>query len=41
MFDRWKRWVFFFKRDAYALYLAERDPREQKYVKAIANVVAA
>jgi uncharacterized membrane protein YkvA (DUF1232 family) len=41
MFDRIKAWARALKRDAYAVYLAARDPRTPWYVKAIAAAVAA
>jgi uncharacterized membrane protein YkvA (DUF1232 family) len=41
MFDRIKLWARELKRDAYAVYLAARDPRTPWYVKALAAVVAA
>ena len=41
MFDRIKLWARALKRDAYAVYLAARDPRTPWYVKALAAVVAA
>lgn len=41
MLDHWKRWALTIKRDAYALYLAARDPRVPWYVKALALAVAA
>jgi uncharacterized membrane protein YkvA (DUF1232 family) len=41
MFDRFKRWARGLKRDAYAVYLAARDPATPWYVKALALAVAA
>jgi uncharacterized membrane protein YkvA (DUF1232 family) len=41
MFDRIKLWARALKRDAYAVYLAARDPRTPWYVKLLAVVVAA
>jgi uncharacterized membrane protein YkvA (DUF1232 family) len=41
MFDRIKLWARALKRDAYAVYLAARDPDTPWYVKALAVVVAA
>jgi uncharacterized membrane protein YkvA (DUF1232 family) len=41
MFDRIKIWAHTLKRDAYAVYLAARDPNTPRYVKALAVVVAA
>ena len=41
MFDRIKLWARALKRDAYAVYLAARDPRTPWYVTALAAVVAA
>jgi uncharacterized membrane protein YkvA (DUF1232 family) len=41
MFDRIKSWALTLKRDAYAVYLAARDPNTPWYVKVIAIVVAA
>jgi uncharacterized membrane protein YkvA (DUF1232 family) len=41
MFDRIKIWAFTLKRDAYAVYLAARNPNTPWYVKALAVVVAA
>jgi uncharacterized membrane protein YkvA (DUF1232 family) len=41
MFDRIKIWARALKRDAYAVYLAARDPNTPWYVKVLAIVVAA
>jgi uncharacterized membrane protein YkvA (DUF1232 family) len=41
MFDRLKTWASTLKRDAYAVYLAARDPDTPWYVKALATAVAA
>jgi len=41
MFDRIKVWARALKRDAYAVYLAARDPDTPWYVKVLAAVVAA
>jgi uncharacterized membrane protein YkvA (DUF1232 family) len=41
MFDRIKIWARALKRDAYAVYLAARDPDTPWYVKLLAAVVAA
>jgi uncharacterized membrane protein YkvA (DUF1232 family) len=41
MFDRFKLWARRLKRDAYAVYLAARDPATPWYVKALALAVAA
>jgi uncharacterized membrane protein YkvA (DUF1232 family) len=41
MFDRIKAWARSLKRDAYAVYLAARDPATPWYVKVLAAVVAA
>jgi uncharacterized membrane protein YkvA (DUF1232 family) len=41
MFERIKGWAHALKRDAYAVYLAARDPDTPWYVKALAFVVAA
>jgi|SRR5580698_4546487 uncharacterized membrane protein YkvA (DUF1232 family) len=41
MFVRIKIWARALKRDAYAVYLAARDPRTPWYVKVLAAVVAA
>jgi uncharacterized membrane protein YkvA (DUF1232 family) len=41
MFDRFKLWARGLKRDAYAVYLAARDPATPWYVKALALTVAA
>jgi uncharacterized membrane protein YkvA (DUF1232 family) len=41
MFDRIKIWALTLKRDAYAVYLAARNPNTPWYVKALAVVVAA
>jgi uncharacterized membrane protein YkvA (DUF1232 family) len=41
MFDRIKAWARSLKRDAYAVYLAARDPATPWYVKVLAGVVAA
>jgi uncharacterized membrane protein YkvA (DUF1232 family) len=41
MFDRVKIWALTLKRDAYAVYLAARNPNTPWYVKALAVVVAA
>ena len=41
MFDRIKRWARTLKRDAYAIYLAARNPNTPWYVKVLATVVAA
>jgi uncharacterized membrane protein YkvA (DUF1232 family) len=41
MFDRIKIWARALKRDAYAVYLAARDPRTPWYVKVLAATVAA
>jgi uncharacterized membrane protein YkvA (DUF1232 family) len=41
MFDRVKIWALALKRDAYAVYLAARNPNTPWYVKALAVVVAA
>ena len=41
MFDRIKIWALALKRDAYAVYLAARNPDTPWYVKALAAVVAA
>jgi len=41
MFDRIKIWARALKRDAYAVYLAARDPKTPWYVKVLAIVVAA
>ena len=41
MFDRIKIWAHTLKRDAYAVYLAARDPDTPWYVKVLAAVVAA
>ena len=41
MFDRIKIWARALKRDAYAVYLAARDPKTPWYVKALAIAVAA
>jgi uncharacterized membrane protein YkvA (DUF1232 family) len=40
MFDRIKIWALTLKRDAYAVYLAARNPNTPWYVKALAVVVA-
>ena len=39
--DKWKQWARLIKRDAYALYLAARDPRVPWYAKVMAAAVAA
>jgi uncharacterized membrane protein YkvA (DUF1232 family) len=41
MFDRIKIWAQTLKRDAYAVYLAARNPNTPWYVKVLAVVVAA
>jgi uncharacterized membrane protein YkvA (DUF1232 family) len=41
MLDRIKIWARALKRDAYAIYLAARDPNMPWYVKVLAAVVAA
>ena len=41
MFDRIKIWALTLKRDAYAVYLAARNPNTPWYVKVLAAVVAA
>jgi uncharacterized membrane protein YkvA (DUF1232 family) len=41
MLDRIKIWARVLKRDAYAIYLAARDPNMPWYVKVLAAVVAA
>ena len=41
MLENWKQWARTIKRDAHALYLAARDPREPWYAKALAITVAA
>ena len=41
MFDRIKIWARALKRDAYAVYLAARDPNTPWYVKVLAAAVAA
>ena len=41
MLDRIKIWAHALKRDAYAVYLAARDPNMPWYVKVLAAVVAA
>jgi uncharacterized membrane protein YkvA (DUF1232 family) len=41
MFERIKIWARALKRDAYAVYLAARDPNTPWYVKILAVVVAA
>jgi uncharacterized membrane protein YkvA (DUF1232 family) len=41
MFDRIKAWARSLKLDAYAVYLAARDPATPWYVKVLAAVVAA
>jgi uncharacterized membrane protein YkvA (DUF1232 family) len=41
MFDRIKIWARALKRDAYAVYLAARDPKTPWYVKVLAAAVAA
>ena len=41
MFERIKSWARALKRDAYAVYLAARDPATPWYVKALAFAVAA
>jgi uncharacterized membrane protein YkvA (DUF1232 family) len=41
MFDRIKIWARALKRDAYAIYLAARNPNTPWYVKVLATVVAA
>ena len=41
MFDRIKIWARTLKRDAYAVYLAARNPDTPWYVRALAVVVAA
>src|ERR1700742_4839617 len=41
MFERIKSWARGLKRDAYAVYLAARDPATPWYVKALALAVAA
>jgi uncharacterized membrane protein YkvA (DUF1232 family) len=41
MFDRIKSWALTLKRDAYAVYLAARNPNTPWYVKVLAIVVAA
>ena len=41
MFDRIKIWACTLKRDAYAVYLAARDPNTPWYVKVLAAAVAA
>lgn len=41
MFDRIKTWARALKRDAYAVYLAARDPKTPWYVKVLAAAVAA
>jgi uncharacterized membrane protein YkvA (DUF1232 family) len=41
MFDRIKIWALTLKRDAYAVYLAARNPNTPWYVKVLATVVAA
>ena len=41
MFDRINIWARALKRDAYAVYLAARDPRTPWYVKVLAAAVAA
>src|ERR1700750_3091872 len=40
MFDRLKLWARALKRDAYAVYLAARDPETPWYVKVLAVAVA-
>jgi uncharacterized membrane protein YkvA (DUF1232 family) len=40
-FDRIKTWALTLKRDAYAVYLAARNPKTPWYVKVLAAVVAA
>jgi uncharacterized membrane protein YkvA (DUF1232 family) len=39
--NKWKQWARLVRRDAYALYLAARDPRVPWYAKALAVAVAA
>jgi uncharacterized membrane protein YkvA (DUF1232 family) len=39
--SEWKRWACTIKRDAYALYLAAKDPRVPWFAKALAIAVAA
>jgi uncharacterized membrane protein YkvA (DUF1232 family) len=41
MLDRVKIWARTLQRDAYAIYLAARDPNTPWYVKVLATVVAA
>ena len=41
MFDRIKIWARTVKRDAYAIYLAARNPNTPWYVKVLAAIVAA
>ncbi len=41
MFDRIKVWARTVKRDAYAIYLAARNPNTPWYVKVLATAVAA
>jgi len=41
MFDRIRIWALTLKRDAYAVYLAARNPNTPWYVKVLAIVVAA
>jgi uncharacterized membrane protein YkvA (DUF1232 family) len=41
MLDRIRTWARTLKRDAYAVYLAARDPNTPWYVKVLAAVVAA
>jgi uncharacterized membrane protein YkvA (DUF1232 family) len=41
MFERIRSWALTLKRDAYAVYLAARNPNTPWYVKALAVVVAA
>jgi uncharacterized membrane protein YkvA (DUF1232 family) len=41
MIERIKRWARALKRDAYAVYLAARNPATPWYVKVLAGVVAA
>src|ERR1700709_671754 len=41
MFDRIRTWARALKRDAYAVYLAARDPNTPWYVKVLAAIVAA
>jgi uncharacterized membrane protein YkvA (DUF1232 family) len=41
MFDRIRIWALTLKRDAYAIYLAARNPNTPWYVKVLATVVAA